>query len=136
MQIINKFLRLIKVYIFFISFVLFIIIFSTTFLHANNFKVSNIEISEAFELDFNKNKVINKGFRAAFTDLLSMIITSGDKNKLKKTSLNEVKGMIDSFTISDEKFINDEYFAMLEVIFDKKKFYHFLKEKIFFHQFH
>ena len=50
MQIINKLFRLKKVYIFFISFVLFIIIFSTTFLNANTFKVSDIEISSPFEL--------------------------------------------------------------------------------------
>ena len=55
MQIINKLLRLQKVYIFFISFVLFIIIFSTTYLHANTFKVSDIEISSPFDLNFKKN---------------------------------------------------------------------------------
>ena len=45
MQIINKILYLKKVYIFFISFVLFLIIFSTSFLYANNFRVADIDIS-------------------------------------------------------------------------------------------
>ena len=58
MQIIDKILRLQKVYIFFISFVLFIIFFSTTYLHANTFKVSDIEISSPFRLNFNKNRAI------------------------------------------------------------------------------
>ena len=106
MQIINKILRLQKVYIYFISFVLFIIIFSTSFLHANSFKVSDIEISAPFELNFNKNRVIDDGFRASFYNLISMITTSGDRDKIKDTSLREVKSMIDSFTISDERFIN------------------------------
>ena len=66
MQIINKLLRLQKVYIFFISFVLFIIIFSTTFLSANTFKVSDIEISSPFELNFKKSSVIDGGFQASF----------------------------------------------------------------------
>ena len=66
MQIINKLLRLQKVYIFFISFVLFVIIFSTTYLHANSFKVSDVEISSPFELDFKKNRVIDKGFQISF----------------------------------------------------------------------
>ena len=132
MQIKNKLIRTKKVYIYFISYVLFIIIISTTFLHANSFKVSDIEISEAFELNFNKNKVIDGGFRNAFYNLISMITTTDDKNKIKGTSLKEVKGMIDSFTISDEKFINDEYFAKLEVTFNKKDILVFLENKNIF----
>ena len=86
MQIINKLFRLEKVYIFFISFLLFIIIFSTTFLQANTFKVTDIQISSPFELNFKKNSVIDDGFRTSFSNLLSMITTSGDKNNIQKIS--------------------------------------------------
>ena len=132
MQIINKNIRLQKVYIFFISFLLFIIIFSTTFLQANTFKVSDVEISSPFELNFNKNSVIDDGFRSSFFNLMSMITTSGDRNKLKNISLKELKGMIDSFTISDERFINNEYFAKLETTFNKKKVLSYLEQKSIF----
>ena len=132
MSIINKLLRLQKVYIFFISFVLFIIIFSTTYLQANTFKVSDIEISSPFKLNFNKNRVIDEGFQISFLNLLTMITTSGDKNKIKNIPIKELKGMIDSFTISDEKFINNEYFAKLETSFNKKKFLNFLERKNIF----
>ena len=132
MQIINKLLRSQKVYIFFISFVLFIIIFFTTYLSANTFKVSDIEISSPFELNFKKSRVIDTGFQISFSNLLSMITTSGDKGKIKDIPIKELKGMIDSFTISDEKFINNEYFAKLETTFNKKKILNFLeKENIF-----
>ena len=132
MQIINKLLKLTKVYIFFISFVLSIIIFSTTFLHANTFKVSNVEISSPFELNFNKSRVIDAGFRASYFNLISMITTSGDRDKIKDITLKELKSMIDSFTISDEKFINNEYFAKLETTFNKKKTLSFLERKNIF----
>ena len=132
MQIINKLLNLGKVYIFFISFVLFIIFFSTTYLHANTFKVSDIEISSPFELNFKKSSVIDKGFQISFSNLLYMITTSGDKNKIKNISIKELKSMIDSFTISDEKFINNEYFAKLETTFNKKKILKFLETKNIF----
>jgi len=132
MQIINKLLGLQKVYIFFISFVLFIIIFSTTFLYANTFKVSNIEISSPFELNFKKNSAIDDGFQISFLNLLSMITTSGDIYKIKNIPIKELKGLIDSFTISDEKFINNEYFAKLETTFNKKKIFNFLEKKNIF----
>jgi hypothetical protein len=129
MRIINKLSKLLKVYIFFISFVLFIIFFSTTYLKANTFKVTDIEISSPFELNFKKNTVIDKGFRTSFLNLLSMITTSGDKNKINKISMKEIKSMIDSFTISNEKFINNEYFAKLETSFNKKKILEFLERR-------
>jgi len=132
MQIINKLLRLHRVYIFFISFVLFIIFFSTTYLNANTFRVSEIEISSPFEVNFKKSSVIDDGFMASFLNLLSMITTSGDKNKIKNIKIKEIKGMIDSFTISDEKFINNEYFAKLETTFNKKKILNFLEKKNIF----
>ena len=132
MQIINKLLRLQKVYIFFISFVLFIIFFSTTYLSANTFRVSDVEISSPFELNFKKNRVIDEGFQISFLNLLLMITTSGDRIKIKNTPIKEVKSMIDSFTISDEKFIKNEYFAKLETTFNKKKILNFLERKNIF----
>ena len=132
MQIFNKLLRFKKVYIFFSSLVLFIIIFSTTYLHANSFKVSNIEISSPFEVNFEKNAVFDEGFKTSFFNLLTMITTSGDRNKIKNTSIRQIKEMIDSFTIGEEKFINNEYFANLETTFNKKKVLKFLERKNIF----
>ena len=132
MQIINKLLRLQRVYIFFISFALSIIFFSTTYLNANTFRVSEIEISSSFDLNFNKSRVIDKGFQSSFLNLILMITTSGDKNRIMNTPIKEIKSMIDSFKISDEKFISNEYFAKLETIFDKKKILNFLEKKNIF----
>ena len=132
MQIFNKFLRFSKLYIIFSYIVLFLIIFSTSYLHANAFKVSNIEISSSFELNFQKNTVIDDGFKKSFFNLLTMITTSGDRNKIKNTPINQIKEMIDSFTIAEEKFIDNVYFANLETTFNKKKVLKFLERKNIF----
>jgi len=91
--------------------------------------VSDIEISSPFVLNFKKSRVIDEGFQTSFSSLLSMITTSGDKENIKNISLKELKTMIDSFTISNEKFINNEYFAKLETTFNKKKILKFLEKK-------
>ncbi|MDA9042286.1 hypothetical protein N9H38_01545 [Candidatus Pelagibacter sp.] len=132
MQIINKFYKLLNVYIYFILFSLLIVFFSTTYSNANAFKVSDIEISSPFELNFEKNSVIDKGFQTSFSNLISMITTSGDRNKIKNTPIKVLKGMIDSFTISDEKFLNNEYFANLETTFNKKKIFKYLEDRNIF----
>ena len=79
-----------------------------------------------------KNTVIDDGFKTSFFNLLTMITTSGDRNKVKNTSIKEIKAMIDSFTISKEKFINNEYFASLETTFNKKKVLKFFERKNIF----
>ena len=132
MQIINKFYKLLNVYIYFILFSLLIVFFSTTYSNANAFKVSDIEISSPFELNFKRNSVIDKGFQISFSNLISMITISGDRKKIKNVPITVLKGMVDSFTISDEKFINNEYFANLETTFNKKKILKFLENKNIF----
>ena len=124
----NKLFSLKKVYIFFISIVLLIIFFSTTLLHANTFKVNDIDISRPFDLNFNKNKVIDRGFRDAFNNLILMITVSNDATKIKNIKLKELKSLIDSFTISNESFINNEYHAKLDVTFNKKHILIFLEK--------
>ncbi len=99
---------------------------------ANAFEIKNIEISEPFESNFNKNDIINSGFKKAFSELLSILIKSSDLEKVKETKLNEIKGMIQSFSIQEERFIDQVYYVNLGVSFDKKKIFRYLEKKNIF----
>ena len=121
-----------KLYIIFFSTVLFINFFFINSLKANVFKVTDIEITEPFELNFNREKVIDKGFKRAFIQLISTLVSSDDKEKIENTSLQSIKTLIDSFTMSDEKFINDEYQSKFHVNFNKKNTLIFLEKKNIF----
>jgi hypothetical protein len=129
MLFINKLKKFKKIYLIIITSVLFLNIFLISEIHAVSFTVSDIEISENFDLKFNKRKVFDKAFRAAFEQLTLMTTSSGYKKRLKKTSLKNIKSLIDSFTISDESFFNDKYFARFNVDFDKKKTLKFFEER-------
>ena len=61
-----------------------------------------------------------------------MITTSGDKKKIENTPIKEIKTLIDSFTISSERFVNNEYFVTLETTFNKKNILKFLEKKNIF----
>ncbi len=121
-----------KLYIIFFSFVLFINIIFINETKANTFKITDLEISEPFDLNFNKEQVIDKGFKKAFLELIAMLTTSKDKQKIKNTSLITIKGLIDSFTMSNEKFVNNKYQVKFDVHFNKKNTLKFFeKENIF-----
>ena len=93
----------------------------TTSAQSKIFKIEDIEISEPFDINFNKEKVINKAFSAAFKELTLSIITTKDKPKIKYTKLNEIKYLIESFEIKNESFLNKKYIAKFNVNFNKKK---------------
>ena len=89
----NKFKDLKKFYTIFIITILFLNTALICSLHANSFKISEIEVSQDFNLDFNKEKVFDEAFKAAYVQLISTVITSKDKQKNRKN-----------------KFINDKKF--------------------------
>ncbi len=116
-------------YIFFIALSLNIFFFSTVSLNANPFFIDEIEISEQLENNFNKDLLINKGFKKAFNELISKLVKSKDLKKTKDIQLNEIKGMIESFSIKEEKFVNKTYHLNLGVSFNKKKVFNYLEKK-------
>jgi hypothetical protein len=121
-----------SLYIFFVIIALNIFFFSTANLKANPFFINEIEISEKLENNFNKELLINKGFVQAFNELISKLVKSKDLSKTKNIKLNEIKVMIDSFTIKEEKFINKIYHLNLGVTFNKKKVFSYLEKKNIF----
>jgi len=132
MLFINKLKKFKKIYLIIITSVLFLNTFLILEIHAVSFKISEIEISEDFDLNFNKRKVFDKAFKAAFSQLTLMITVSNYKKKLNKTSLEDIKSLIYSFTISEEKFFNKKYFARFNVNFDKKKTLKFFEDNNIF----
>lgn len=128
----KKFFYILKLYIFFLYIVLFLNLTLLTSANANIFKIKDLEISEPFELNFDKRKVINNGFKLAFDQLLSTISTSEDKKKLEKTSLTSIKTLIDSFKISEERFIENKYYAKIDVNFNKEQTLKFFEKQNIF----
>ena len=121
-----------NLYIFFLFLSLVLFFFSTDKVYAKSFNIKNIEVSKPFEINFDKNKVIDEGFIKAFSELISLITVSSDHKIIKKIKLNQIKGMIESFSIKEEKFIDEIYYVNLGVSFNKKKILNFLEKKNIF----
>ena len=119
-------------YIFFLFLSLILFFFSTDKVKAKSFNIKNIEISKPFEIDFNKNEVIDEGFFKAFFKLISLITVSSDHKISKNIKLNQIKGMIESFSIKEEKFIDEVYYVNLGVSFNKKKILNYLEKRNIF----
>ncbi len=129
MKFISLFGNLKLLYNFFLFLALINIFFSTGKSHAKIFAINDIEISTPFEINFNKNEIIDKGFVEAFNELILSIVQSKDQVKLKNTPISQIKGMIETFSIIEEKFIDEVYYLTLNVSFNKKNIFDLLESK-------
>ncbi len=127
-----KILNFKTLYIHFCFLALLNIFFSTENLQAKTFSVNDIEISTPFEINFDKNKIIDEGFAQAFNRLVLAILQTQDQKKFSKTPLGLVKSMIETFSIQEEKFINEVYYLSLNVSFNKKKILKLMEQKNIF----
>ena len=113
-------------YILFIIIFIIFIKFSTEKVLANSYKVSDIEISEPYNLNFSKEKVIDVAFKNAFEELIFTLLTSEYYYLNKDVNIKIIKSLIDSFSIVDEKFIDKKYIANFDVNFNKKEVLNYL----------
>ena len=132
MKIFFNFIHFKKLYIFFTFLSLINFFFSTVKLEASAFNIKNIEISKPFEINFDKNEIIDEGFKKGFDELISLITTSSDRKKIDKIRINQIKGMIESFSVKEEKFVNQIYYVNLGVSFNRKKIFNYLENKNIF----
>lgn len=117
---------------------IFLILTATIFLTAshskslseeNVFIVDNVEVEGNTDLNFNRNKFIDKAFLSSFQILMSKILLSSDFNKIKEIKLKKIKSLINSFQILDESYKNKKYTATYKVFYNDKKVKKLLSKK-------
>ena len=74
-------------------------IFSKSFSEENVFIVDNVKVEGVMDVNFSRDKHINKAFLNSFKTLMSKILLSRDLNKINNIKLKEVKNLINSFQI-------------------------------------
>ena len=116
-------------YIFFLVLIIVISEFSTNFAKAKNFVINDIEIQEEYDLNFDKIKVVDRAFKRAFEILISKILQSENKSILRSINLNQIKSFVESFSIREEKFVDNNYQAKINVDFNKKDLVNYLNSK-------
>ena len=120
------------IYILFLFFLIFFTKFSTTVVFANTYKIEDLQIAESYDNNFNKENVINTAFEKAF-ELLLLKITSIEEEEINKLiNLKNIYGLVESFSIVDEKFIDNKYISNFDVEFNKKLLFRYLEEKNIF----
>jgi len=106
-----------------------LITFSKSFSEENVFIVDNVKVEGAIDVNFSRDRYINKAFLNSFKILMSNILLSRDLNKLSNIKLNKIKDLINSFQILEESYRNDEYKETFKVFYNNFRVIELLKKK-------
>ena len=120
------------VYIFLLILIIIFNKFSTNNLYASTYQIKNVYLDKPYDLNFSKLQVIENAFKLAFTELVSKITFSENVEKFENIEIESIKNLIDSFSITEEKFINNKYSAKFEVNFNKRNVQKFMDRKSVF----
>ena len=110
-------------YIFIILFaiILLLVSFSKSFSEDNIFVVDKVEVNGTIDLNFSREKYINKALIESFDMLISKILITRDLNKISNIKLKEVKNLINSIQVLDETFTKGKYAAEFKIYYNDEK---------------
>ena len=118
-----------SVFIFFIVVVFLFSSFNKSFSEENIFTINDIIVKEQIDLNFSREKYINKAFIDSFDVLMNKILLSSDLPKINNTKLKKIKSLIKSFKVLDEKYGENLYEAKFKIFYNDDKIKKFLGEK-------
>ena len=116
-------------YIFFAIIFFFCLTFSKSLSDENVFVINNIKIEGNIDLNFSRDKYINKAFLESYQILISKILLTRDLNKIKNLDINKIKNLVDSFQVLEENFQKDKYIAVYKVFYNDRNVKKFLGKK-------
>ena len=94
---------------------------SESFSEENVFIIDNVEVEGEIDLNFSREKYINKAFLDSFQILASKILLAKDLNKISNIKLKKIKNLINSFQVLEERYQNDKYRAVFKIFYNDIK---------------
>ena len=98
-----------------------LISFSKSFSEENAFIIDNVKVEGAIDINFSRNKYINKAFLVSFEILMFRILLSKDLTKISNIKLDKIRNLIDSFQILEETYQKNEYKATFKIFYNDNK---------------
>jgi len=114
----------------FLTAIIFLFIsFTKSFGEENVFTINNVEVKGTIDLNFSRDKYLNKAFLNSFKMLMNKILLTRDLNKVSNIKLKQIKNLISSFQILEESYSKDEYKAKIKISYSDDRVKKFLRKK-------
>ena len=117
------------IFIFLTATIFIFILFTKSFAEENIFTINNVIVKGTIDLNFSRNKYLNKAFTNSFEVLMSKILLTRDFTKVSNTKLKQIKNLISSFQILEESYRKNGYKANIKIFYNDIKVKKFLSKK-------
>ncbi len=95
----------------------------------NVFTINDVKVKGTINLNFSREKYLNKAFSKSFKILMNRILLTRDLNKVENVKLKTIKKLIISFQIIEENYNKDLYKINIKVTYNENKLKDFLSKK-------
>ena len=117
------------VFVFLISITLLLISLTKSFSEENVFTINEVKVKGPIDINFSREKYINRAFSDSFEILMNKILLISDLKKVEEIKIKKIKNLITSFQILEESYREDIYNAKIKVNYNEKKVKDFLRKK-------
>ena len=120
----SKFLKhSVRQYIFIIlsATILLCTLFSNSFANENIFIVEEVKTKGLIDKNFKRENHINKALSLSFEMLMSKVLVSSDLTKIKNVKIKEIKNLINSIQVLDEKYNKNQYESSFKIFYNEEK---------------
>jgi hypothetical protein len=115
--------------IFFTASILLFTFFTKSFSEENVFTINDVTVKGKIDLNFSREKYINKAFLNSFEILMNKILLSRDFTKISNIKLRQIKSLVSSFQILEESYRKEEYKVKIKISYNDIKIKKFLNQK-------
>ena len=95
----------------------------------NVFTINDVKVSGPIDLNFSREKYLDKAFTNSFQILMNKVLLARDLNKVSNIKLKQIKNLINSFQILEESYRKKEYKAKIKIAYNDIKVKKFLAQK-------
>ena len=114
----------------FLTAIIFLFIsFTKSFGEENVFTIDNIKVKGVINVNFSREKYLNKAFSNSFKILMNKILLTRDLKKINDIELKEIKNLITSFQILEESYREDIYRVTIKIFYNENKIKNFLSKR-------
>ena len=117
------------IFIFLTATIFLFITFTKSFSEENIFIINNIKIEGTVDLNFSRERYLNKAFLDSFEILMTRVLLSKDIKKISDIKLKQIKNLVSSFQILEESYSKNEYRVNIKILYNDVKVKKFLSKK-------
>jgi len=117
------------IFIFLTATIFLFITLSKSFSKENIFTINNVQVKGTIDINFSREKYLNKAFLNSFEILKTKILLARDLKKINDIKLEQIKKMVSSFQILEESYSKDIYKINIKILYNDTKVKKFLNQK-------